>query len=140
MPARLQKLTLDNHSNDTHPIYFDGGHNLAAAAAMAEALPLLEKENTQLILGTTDNKDLRAVLFPFQGLAEHVYCIPVAAEPCCAPPEALAKQAEELDISAFIHTSLSEAINAATENDSANLLIFGSLFLWGEAKALGFAE
>lgn len=136
--GRLQKLALNNHPNDTHPAYFDGGHNLAAAAAMAEALPLLEQEKTTLILGTTDNKDLRAVLYPFREMVKQVYCIPVTAEPCCAPPEALVKQAEELGINATFAPSLEAAISRATQaTEPCNLLIFGSLFLYPEAKALG---
>jgi dihydrofolate synthase/folylpolyglutamate synthase len=139
-PARLQKLgpgPLTERLPDGSELWIDGGHNGAAARLVADharrcfddGLPLA------LLFASLANKDPGAMLRPFAGLAERVHTLPIA-EHDCRPPEELAALASELGFKASANASLEQAL--ARIETPARVLIFGSLYLAGEAlKANG---
>jgi dihydrofolate synthase/folylpolyglutamate synthase len=73
------------------------------------------------------------VLQPFGGIAGHVHTLPIAHHDCRSPEE-LASLARQLGFSATPQASLGDAV-AAVPADAA-VLIFGSLYLAGEALKL----
>jgi dihydrofolate synthase/folylpolyglutamate synthase len=139
-PARLQKLgpgPLTTRLPDGSEIWVDGGHNGAAARLVADharrcfddGLPLA------LLFASLANKDPAAMLRPFARLAEPVHTLPIADHDC-RPPEELAALANALGFRASANANLEQAL--ARIDTPARVLVFGSLYLAGEAlKANG---
>lgn len=118
--------------------WFDGGHNGAAAAVIAEyAREHWSDKPLYLVLGTTRGKDVTSLLMPFAGLVKRVYGVSVKSEPG-------SYTAEEITEAAFavmgarpaggIHEALEDI--AAHEQVPFRVLVFGSLYLWLEATSL----
>ena len=70
------------------------------------------------------------MLRPFAGLADQVHTLPIADHDC-RPPEELAALASELGFRASANASLEQAL--ARIETPARVLVFGSLYLAGEA-------
>jgi dihydrofolate synthase/folylpolyglutamate synthase len=139
-PARLEKLgpgPLTRRLPAGSELWIDGGHNGAAARLVADfarrcfddGLPLA------LLFASLANKDPAAMLRPFAGLAGQVHTLPIADHDC-RPPKALAALATTLGFRASANPSLEQALERI--ETPARVLVFGSLYLAGEAlKANG---
>ena len=136
-PARLQLLApgpLTKLLPEGSELWVDGGHNPSAARAIAaharkhfaDALPLT------LIFASLASKNPKGTLEPFQGIAAAVRTVPIADHEFRAPEE-LAALADAMGFEASAHASLREALGAV--RSPARVLIFGSLYLAGEALA-----
>ncbi len=133
-PGRLERIAWEHEQ--THPLYFDGGHNLAAAVAIAESLKWLEKERTILIFGTTQGKDVSAMLMPFAGQIEAVYGVQPQNEPLACSLSEIEEVAETHGLNYSEAGTIETALDAArAQLPEANLLIFGSLFMRGEVTS-----
>ena len=132
--GRLQKL----HSKilpEPNELWFDGGHNLAAA----QAISLFAEQNwydrpLYLIFGTTIGKDVVSMLTQFINLAREIYSVNVKSE---TKSYDAAKISE---IASFITTvkpsdSIADALQDILEKQTQpfRALVFGSLYLWLEA-------
>jgi dihydrofolate synthase/folylpolyglutamate synthase len=137
-PARLQQL----HAGplvDVLPcgsqLWVDGGHNPDAAALVAmhartewtDDLPLA------ILFASLASKDAVGVLRPFIGLADQVVTLPIEGHDCRNPAD-LAVMARQLGFDASPRGGISGALSAVTA--PSRVLIFGSLYLAGEALAL----
>lgn len=134
-PARLQKLgpgPLANSLPAGSELWVDGGHNGAAARLVADFARRCFDDGLPLVLlfASLANKDPAAMLRPFAGLAGQVDTLPIADHDCRAPKE-LAALASSLGFTASANTSLEQAL--ARIDTSARVLVFGSLYLAGEA-------
>lgn len=134
-PARLQKLGLGPLTMllpAGSELWIDGGHNPAAARLIAEHarrgfdgdLPLA------LMFASLASKDPEAMLRPFRGVARVVHTLPIA-EHDDRSPEELAELAAELGFEATANASLEQALGRI--ESPARVLVFGSLYLAGEA-------
>jgi len=145
-PGRLQSITggpLGEIAKRAHAeLWLDGGHNEAAAIALAHAFADMdEREERPLIIiaGFSPNKDVKAWLSQFAGLACHVYAVEfhTGRDPS-ASPEKIVELCEELHIRANTAAGLIQALKMAVkEHPAPRVLIGGSLYLAGEALALG---
>lgn len=136
-PARLQKLTRGPLC-DALPVdcslILDGGHNIAAAEAIADWLAREEDGDTLVIMGMLDNRDPKAFLAP---LAAHI----TAFAGITIPGEHQTHSAETLRDAAIAagipHTHACKDIHTAlqvllTETPAPKrILILGSLYLAG---------
>jgi dihydrofolate synthase/folylpolyglutamate synthase len=138
-PARLQQL----HSGPLFEmlprgseLWIDGGHNPSAARLVAaharrnwkaDGLPLV------LLFASLASKDAAGVLRPFRGIADQVLTLPIDSHEC-RPPEELAKMATDMGFAARAHRSISDAL--ISRGKRARVLVFGSLYLAGEALSL----
>ena len=136
-PARLQRLApgpLTRLLPKGSELWVDGGHNPAAARAIAAyarknltgELPLT------LVFASLSNKDPKGMLEPFQGIATGVRTVPIADHEF-RPPEELAVLADTMGFDASAHATLGEALRAIRA--PARVLLFGSLYLASEALA-----
>lgn len=143
-PARMQRLHPGPLLDLLPPgsqLWLDGGHNPAAAQAIATALetiahPATGRSEVHLVLGMLANKDPAGLLAPFAGLATTLHAVPVP-EHAHHAPAALAAVAHELGIAAHtspdIATALRDIAMIADPAEPPIVLILGSLYLAGEA-------
>ena len=134
-PARLQRLSsgpLTKRLPKGSELWIDGGHNGAAARfvadwarrSFADDLPIV------LLFASLSSKDPRAMLRPFRGLAAQVHTLPIADHEYRSPDD-LAELAGEFGFEATANKSLKKALGRI--NSPSRVLVFGSLYLAGEA-------
>jgi dihydrofolate synthase/folylpolyglutamate synthase len=132
-PARMQRLG-QGPLTAAHPggaIYLDGGHNPAAAEAIAAFLGAQDRP-AHLILGMLANKDARGVLAPISAHARSLHAVPVPHHECHDPAD-LAEAARMLGIESATAADPAQAIASIDKSDpGALILILGSLYLAGE--------
>lgn len=132
--GRLERLPAD-HLPQNCEYWFDGGHNMAAAQAIAtHAHEHWADKPLYLIVGTTRGKDIASLLHPFAGVVKRVYGVQVKSEPNSYPADAITEAAFAV-CNARSAAGIAEAIDdiRAHETQSFRVLVFGSLYLWLEA-------
>ena len=135
-PGRLQCLRCGPLVDRLHPraLWLDGGHNAAAAAALADTLADWP-EPPRLIVGMLATKDNTAF---FENLRPITDRVDVIKGPGIAALQAedLAAFARTAGIAATPHASLEVAVEAvAAEGGAEPILIAGSLYLAGQVLA-----
>ena len=150
-PARMQRLhpgALTDLLPPGSQLWLDGGHNPAAAAAIAATIeaiahPRTGRSEVHLVLGMLANKDPAGLLAPFAGLATTLHAVPTPGHEHHAPP-ALAKIAHDLGIAAHtapdVATALGDIATIADPAEPPIVLILGSLYLAGSALAANGEE
>jgi len=145
-PARLQRL-LSGRLLDAAPagaeIWLDGGHNPNAGEALATAMAEIEERAPRplfLVVGMLKTKDPIGFFRPFQGLAKHVFAVPIPQSDAAREPEELAAAARSAGLFAEKSANVAAAIRNITwiSRGSAfppRILICGSLYLAGEVLA-----
>jgi dihydrofolate synthase / folylpolyglutamate synthase len=131
-PARLQRLD-PGPVRDLLPasaeLWLDGGHNPAAAQAVADFFAA-ERRPLHLLLGLLANKDLEGVLAPFRGRAATLRAVPVPGHDH-HPPESIAAAARALGLAAEPAATVEEALGRI-RGPRPVVLVMGSLYLAGE--------
>jgi dihydrofolate synthase/folylpolyglutamate synthase len=135
-PARLQRLARGPLIDLLPPgwaLWLDGGHNPAAAQALADSLKDRDPRPWHLIVGMLKTKDQRGFLAPLAPLARSIRTVPVPDEPASWDAVAAADWLRGADADATPDASVDEALAALTaaEPRPARVLICGSLYLAG---------
>ncbi|MDP8994623.1 MAG: bifunctional folylpolyglutamate synthase/dihydrofolate synthase [Pseudomonadota bacterium] len=139
-PARLQRLAegpLRGLLPAGAELWLDGGHNPAAARAVADFFRAHVPADRpfHLVLGMLANKDVAGVLKPFAGRAVTLHPVPVEGHEHHSPA-ALATTARETGLAAVPAAGVEDALGwIARHADRARppiVLIFGSLYLAGQ--------
>ena len=135
-PGRLQRLTRGPLLELLPPsweLWLDGGHNPAAAEALATSLNGADPRPLHLVVGMLTTKDEAGFLRPLAPLACSLHTVPVPGEPASRDPAEAAALAMRLGIPATPARDLAEALGAiaAAGPDPARVLICGSLYLAG---------
>lgn len=136
-PARMQLLT-----DRDQEVWVDGGHNVHAATAMAEALEALPPKPLVLIVGMLDNRPLDPFLHKFAALEPLVIGVPIDQRPVYAvgesmTPELIAARARQLGFSAIHAANAEDALATLAERQpEARVLVTGSLYLAGRLAGL----
>jgi len=124
-------------------IYLDGAHNPASAKKLAQAIREMKPayQRTILIIGILGDKDYLGVLSELVPLADHV----VATKPQYSRALDVATLATEIrrlhtsvDMAETLETAITQARTTALPDDL--VLITGSLYVVGDARALFFPE
>jgi dihydrofolate synthase/folylpolyglutamate synthase len=136
-PARMQRLStgpLTGLLPDGGELWLDGGHNPSAARAIAELVQLRFNDDLPLALvfASLGSKNPKGTLSPFRGIAARVLTLPVGDHEY-RDPQDLADLARSMGFRAEPHHHLAEALAAV--RTPVRILIFGSLYLAGEALA-----
>lgn len=135
-PARLQKLTkgpLVAHIARQNPqgqLWLDGGHNEAAAKALADWLGGMDSGPVHMIIGLLNTKAHEAYLAALAPSGAHMHCVPIEGNDNALPPTTLAETAAQIGMQAQAHDSIEKALGAITA-PNAFILIAGSLYLAG---------
>ena len=128
-PGRFERFTYLGKE-----IILDGAHNPQGAAVLAETWrEEFRNQKATLLFSAVAAKDVSGILEVLCQLAGSIHLCPVDT-PRALPPEELAAALPEGAPPHLCHPTLDEALKAALEGEGP-LLIAGSLFLVGEAKA-----
>jgi dihydrofolate synthase/folylpolyglutamate synthase len=135
-PARLQRLARGPLIDLLPPdwaLWLDGGHNPAAAQALADSLKDQDPRPWNLIVGMLRTKDQRGFLAPLAPLARSIRTVPVPDEPASWDAAAAADWLRASGALARPEASVDAALAslAETEPRPARVLICGSLYLAG---------
>ena len=115
-------------------IVLDGAHNPQGAQILAETWrSSYPDQKAALIFSAVDGKDIPAILAVLAPLASQIFFCPVDT-PRAVPAEELATQLPENAPPHQVFTDFKSAFTAAQSHDDL-MLIAGSLFLVGEARA-----
>jgi dihydrofolate synthase/folylpolyglutamate synthase len=134
-PARMQKLAdgpLTRLAPGGSELWLDGGHNPAAARAIANYARRKLEAPLVVIFASLKTKDSRGVLAPFADIVSKVLTVPIPGHES-RDPQDLAQLAGSLGIPAEAHPNLERALQSISER--SRILIFGSLYLAGVALA-----
>ena len=134
-PARMQRLkggALSGRFPDAE-IWLDGGHNVAAGAAVAEALGRLPARPTYAICGMLRTKDATGFLSNLSSRLESLIALSIPDTEATLTAEETARAAETAGLSARTAPDITAALGKITnETPQARILICGSLYLAGE--------
>jgi dihydrofolate synthase / folylpolyglutamate synthase len=139
-PARLQQLAagpLHDLLPERSELWLDGGHNPAAARAIADFFRahVPAERPFHIIFGLLENKDAPGVLKPFRNRAITLHAIPVHGHAHHSPAD-LAVAARDAGLSAVPAKDVEDALSwIARHADRAHppvVLVLGSLYLAGE--------
>ena len=140
-PARMQPLPglLQDMLAKGSDLWLDGGHNLAGAQVLAQALGDLNDKQSKpltLVLGMLGNKDVEGYLSCFEGLAKRVITVPVPADDLTTnagrTPEDLAERAIKHGFATTHTRSVQEALKLVARDEAQRVVICGSLYLAGD--------
>ncbi|MEM8825494.1 MAG: folylpolyglutamate synthase/dihydrofolate synthase family protein [Pseudomonadota bacterium] len=145
-PARLQVLAdgpLVARAPAGATVWLDGGHNPAAARALADFLRRTNKDGApvHIVAGMVEGKDVRGFLKALTPRATSLYAVPVPGHQT-VPPETLVTLADSVGLAAQVAVDVAAAIaaiaRAADPDRPPLILICGSLYLAGDVlKANG---
>jgi dihydrofolate synthase/folylpolyglutamate synthase len=136
-PARLQRL---GHGPLTEllpigsELWVDGGHNPSAARLVADWVKhhWLDGRPVHLLFAALKSKDAQGIIKPFAGIAHMVHTLPIDGHEC-RDPNGLAEMARGQGFKAYARERIGQALAAI--HKPARVLVFGSLYLAGEALA-----
>ena len=115
-------------------IILDGAHNPHAAASLADTWREQFKDaKATLIFGAVAAKDIAGILESLSPIAERILFCPVDS-PRATPCEEMAEALPDTAPDHASHAGLQDAIKAAEQHEE-RILIAGSLFLIGQARA-----
>ena len=139
-PARLQRLAagpLHDRLPKGSELWLDGGHNPAAARAIADFFRahVSAESPFHIVFGLLENKDAAGVLKPFRNRAITLHTIPVPGHAHHSPAD-LASTARAAGFNAVPAQDVEDALGwIARHADRAHppvVLILGSLYLAGD--------
>ncbi len=147
-PARLQRLApgpLHDLLPEGSELWLDGGHNPAAARAVAAYFRrhVATGRPFHIVFGLLANKNKEGVLKPFAGRETTVHGVPVPDHAHHSPAE-LAKTARAMGLGGGVAADAGDALRRISADSVSGkppvVLVFGSLYLAGEVlKANGQA-
>ena len=136
-PARLQRLVHGplvaqlEAQNPQGQLWLDGGHNEAAAKALAAWAKTETRDRPlHIILGLLNTKAHAAYVAALADTGAHVYCVPIPDNDNCIAPDRLAASAGALGLRAAAFPDIEKALGAI-DAPNALILIAGSLYLAG---------
>ncbi|MEX2503129.1 MAG: bifunctional folylpolyglutamate synthase/dihydrofolate synthase [Trueperaceae bacterium] len=136
-PGRFERVLGRTAPTRGEPLWFDGAHNPAAAAALAQVLVALAWRPT-LVLGASQDKDVEGIAAALAPVVGTTFVTRARTSPRAEPPDRLAARAAEAGLAvASHHDDPREAVRAARAwaTDGAPVLVAGSLYLVGELRA-----
>lgn len=135
-PARLQRLDRGQLVSKLPPdweLWLDGGHNEAAATALASVATNWNDRPLHLIFGMLNSKQPDAFLRHLAPLVTSVHAVTIPGEENALPANELAQVARQMEVKSQTADSVSAALQNLTTESAAigRVLICGSLYLAG---------
>lgn len=129
-PARFERF-LDGR------IIIDGAHNVQAAIATVTTWrAIFGAEKAEVVFGSVEDKDQRAILRVLAPIASVIHYVPFASARAIAPEKLAEDFHPDPDIPLTVSTPLRDAIATAAKSPNKRTLVVGSLFLAGESIAI----
>ncbi|MGC1496254.1 MAG: folylpolyglutamate synthase/dihydrofolate synthase family protein [Sulfitobacter sp.] len=133
-PARMQRLNAGPLIDiaGAAELWLDGGHNPAAADALAAVLAAGPKRSTHLICGMLNTKDIAGYMQPLAAHADTLHAVSIPGEAATLSAAETATAARKVGLTAFEAEDVTHALRAIVADDpTARVLICGSLYLAG---------
>ncbi|MGB1826077.1 MAG: bifunctional folylpolyglutamate synthase/dihydrofolate synthase, partial [Candidatus Puniceispirillaceae bacterium] len=138
-PGRLHRLADGSLTSLLdQPVWIDGAHNAHGAAALAAALPSIDKGNWHFICGALNTRPASEFLSRIAPLAESIHCVTIPDQPASLTAETLAAEAATLHTGARAASSVAGALQAIASGSvgaDRPVMICGSLYLAGHVLA-----
>lgn len=137
-PGRLEKIREGKIKDLVHTsseIWLDGGHNISGAKAILEWIKLynINYKSVILICGFLKNKDVKNILLTLRNGVDKIIFVPISDTNNYFSNNDLLKISSYLNIDCSASESLFSAISSLKNVKNTMILIFGSLYLIGEA-------
>ncbi len=116
-------------------VLVDGAHNVAAAHALRRHLAQSRWSGFDLVVGFCADKDWQEALAQWTPLASRVWAVPLR-NPRSLGPKAIVQEAHGKPAPATACRDAADALRRAAEAGADRILVAGSLFLAGEARAI----
>jgi len=139
-PGRLQRIRrgrLRAKLGHEFALWLDGGHNAAAAEAIAFWLSERDRMPLHLVFGMINSKDPGEFLKPLKDHVDSLYTVPIPGEAASLSADELAACARDIGMMATPATDVASALAAIRQSEvgPARVLIAGSLYLAGKVLA-----
>ena len=138
-PGRLHRLADGSLTSLLdQPVWIDGAHNAHGAAALAAALPSIDKGNWHFICGALNTRPASEFLSRIAPLAESIHCVTIPDQPASLTAETLAAEAAALHTGVRAAPSVAGALQAIASGSvgaDRPVMICGSLYLAGHVLA-----
>ena len=138
-PARLQRLTTGKLVEDlpgNWQLWLDGGHNAAAAAALADEIETWAGDGpVHLVAAMLRNRDPAPFLAPLAPFITRARTVEVPSESATLTAEELAEAARRVGIDTEPASTVAEAVQSLADGSGGRILICGSLYLAGSVLA-----
>ncbi|GAB4357798.1 MAG: folylpolyglutamate synthase/dihydrofolate synthase family protein [Oricola sp.] len=142
-PARMQRIAEGRFPAllpEGSELWLDGGHNPHAALMIAETLAGMQDRSERpllMVTGMINTKDATGYFHAFEGMARHVFTVPVAGSEAGVDPVELAEDAEAAGLTAQPMKSVAEVLRLIGEGwnrlePPPRVLVGGSLYLAGD--------
>jgi dihydrofolate synthase/folylpolyglutamate synthase len=117
-------------------LWLDGGHNQAAAQALAHWLASQSgaHPDVHIVMGLLSSKSPTHYLAALAETGAHIHAVPIDDTDAALAPDVLLAEARAQGLKASAHTSIENALEAITA-PNALILIAGSLYLAGQVLA-----
>ena len=150
-PGRLQRIrphTIDQRLPDDMEIWFDGGHNPAAARVLSSTLKEWQTTDPRplfIVVGMIETKNPKAFLTPLSRLATAIATVPIPGNPAGRSPQALAATIVTLGVPVKATASVADALRSLAverrpfdrSERAPRILITGSLYLAPQLIGVG---
>ena len=134
-PGRLQQLTgpLATRLPEGWSLWLDGGHNTAAAKALATFAAQWKDQPLHLVFGFLNSRDPKAFLKPLADHAKTLHAVAIPGEEASLTAADIAEAAREVGIVATKASDFIAAIDriVLSSDRPGRILICGSLYLAG---------
>ena len=133
-PARMQRLRKGPlvEAAGSADLWLDGGHNPAAAIAIADLLAQEPARPTHLICGMLNTKDVRGYMRPLAPHVKSLHAVSIPGEKATLSAAETAEAARAAGIEAVEAESVAAALaDIVARHPDARILICGSLYLAG---------
>jgi len=141
--GRLELINNGNIKNITPSnceVWLDGGHNIAGAEAIKNWI-IVDKKRTRLkhfilICGFLKNKDVKNILTILKYNIDHVIFVPLIDTKNAYCYKDLSNIAKSINLKFYYKNSIKKALESKYILKDSKILIFGSIYLVGEAIKL----
>ena len=135
-PGRLQRIPWPGLAEGWE-FWVDGGHNAAAAIALARVAEGWADRPLDLVVGMLNTRPPADFLRPLAPFARRVAAVPIPGQAASAAPEDIRAAAHSLGIACEIEAGVDAAIARLTEAPAqpGRILVCGSLYLVGDVLA-----
>jgi len=138
-PGRLEKINKGNIQKnipDSSEVWIDGGHNLAGAQIIKKWVKDKNINNLILVCGFLKNKDVKKMLLILKNSINYIVFVPLQGTNNSYSVKELISIAKNLNIKFYCKNSVKEALYSKLILPNSKILIFGSLYMAGEALSL----
>ena len=135
-PGRLQRVPWPGLAEGWE-FWVDGGHNAAAAMALARVAEGWADRPLDLVVGMLNTRPPTDFLRPLAPFARRVTAVPIPGQAASAAPEDIRAAARSLGFACEIEASVDAAIARLTDVPArpGRILVCGSLYLVGDVLA-----